>query len=102
VWVGKDDGRPIGLTGAEAALPIWADVMQGAVQRKPPRPFTPPPGVVFVEVNRDTGQPVAFGCGEGPALAEAFRAGTEPVADCGLPLVRPLAGVLDWIRGLFR
>jgi len=102
VWVGKDDGTPIGMTGAEAALPIWADVMQGAVQRTPPRPFTPPPGVVFVEVNRDTGQPVAFGCGEGPALAEAFRAGTEPVADCGLPLVRPLTGVLAWIRGLFR
>jgi penicillin-binding protein 1B len=102
VWVGRDDGTSIGMTGAEAALPIWAEVMQGAVQRVPPRPFTPPPGVVFVEVNRDTGQPVAFGCGEGPALAEAFRAGTEPVADCGLPLARPLAGVLDWIRNLFR
>ena len=103
VWVGKDDGTPIGMTGAEAALPIWAEVMQGAVRRAPPRSFTPPPGVVFVEVNRDTGQPVAFGCGEGPALAEAFRAGTEPVADCGLPLVaRPLASVLDWIRNLFR
>lgn len=103
VWVGKDDGTPIGLTGAEAALPIWAEVMQGAVRRAPPRSFTPPPGVVFVEVNRDTGQPIAFGCGEGPTLAEAFRAGTEPVADCGLPLVaRPLASVLDWIRNLFR
>ena len=103
VWVGKDDGTPIGMTGAEAALPIWAEVMQGAVRRAPPRPFTPPPGVVFVDVNRDTGQPVAFGCGEGPALAEAFRAGTEPVADCGVQvLARPLAGVLDWIRNLFR
>jgi membrane carboxypeptidase/penicillin-binding protein len=102
VWVGRDDGTSIRMTGAQAALPIWAEVMQGAVQRVPPRPFMPPPGVVFVDVNRDTGQPVAFGCGEGPALAEAFRAGTEPVADCGLPLARPLAGVLDWIRNLFR
>ncbi len=103
VWVGKDDGTPIGMTGAEAALPIWAEVMQGAVRRAPPRPFAPPPGVVFVDVNRDTGQPVAFGCGEGPALAEAFRAGTEPVADCGVQvLARPFTTVLDWIRGLFR
>jgi penicillin-binding protein 1B len=103
VWVGKDDGTPVAMTGAEAALPIWAAVMQAAIRRTPPRPFTPPPGIVFVEVNRDTGRPVAFGCGQGPAVAEAFRAGTEPVADCGVQmLARPLAGVLDWIRGLFR
>ena len=103
VWVGKDDGTSIGMTGAEAALPIWAALMQAAIRRSPPRPFAAPAGIIFVEVNRNTGQPVGFGCGEGPAVAEAFRAGTEPVADCGVQvLARPLAGVLDWIRNLFR
>ena len=28
VWVGFDDGAPLGLTGAEAALPIWTTFMK--------------------------------------------------------------------------
>jgi penicillin-binding protein 1B len=30
VWVGRDDNAPLGMTGAEAALPIWTDFMKGA------------------------------------------------------------------------
>lgn len=30
VWVGRDDNTPLGLTGAEAALPIWTDFMKAA------------------------------------------------------------------------
>jgi len=30
VWVGRDDNAPLGLTGAEAALPIWTDFMMAA------------------------------------------------------------------------
>ena len=32
VWVGRDDGHPVGLTGAEAALPIWTSFMTRALQ----------------------------------------------------------------------
>jgi membrane peptidoglycan carboxypeptidase len=32
VWVGRDDNRPLGLTGAQAALPIWTEFMKRAVQ----------------------------------------------------------------------
>src|SRR5688500_20164593 len=31
VWVGFDDGSQLGLTGANSALPIWADFMQVAL-----------------------------------------------------------------------
>lgn len=30
VWVGRDDARPLGLTGAEAALPLWTQFMTRA------------------------------------------------------------------------
>ncbi|HKY20419.1 MAG TPA: transglycosylase domain-containing protein [Vicinamibacterales bacterium] len=35
VWVGRDDNAPLGLTGAEAALPIWTDFMMVASRSVP-------------------------------------------------------------------
>lgn len=34
VWVGRDDNQPLGLTGAEAALPIWTEFMKAATARR--------------------------------------------------------------------
>ncbi|MBD0327242.1 MAG: PBP1A family penicillin-binding protein, partial [Pyrinomonadaceae bacterium] len=31
VWIGFDDNKQLGLTGAEAALPAWTDFIKGAV-----------------------------------------------------------------------
>jgi len=31
VWVGRDDNQPLGLTGAQAALPIWTAFMKRAI-----------------------------------------------------------------------
>ena len=31
VWVGLDDNQPLGLTGAQAALPIWTEFMTRAL-----------------------------------------------------------------------
>ena len=86
VWVGADDARPIGLTGSEIALPIWATVMQAAVRRAPPRPFVPPDGVVMAPVDA-SGRRV---CAGGSAIIEAFRAGSEPPA-CDEGLVAAVA-----------
>jgi penicillin-binding protein 1B len=36
VWVGRDDNGPLGLTGAQAALPIWTEFMKRAVQSPDP------------------------------------------------------------------
>ena len=99
VWVGADDARPIGLTGADIALPIWADVMVKAIRKTPPSPFTPPPGIVMMRVDSETGQRV---CGGEDSISEAFRQGSEPVACESLtevPIVRDIAG---WFRRLFR
>ena len=104
VWVGVDDGHTVGLTGSQAALPIWAAVMQSAVRRVPPRPFTVPQGIVLASVEARTGRGVSAVCGGGPVITEAFRAGTEPRATCDVPVaVEHATGKLvDWFRGLFR
>jgi len=103
VWVGMDDASPLGLTGAQAALPIWAAVMQGAVRRSPPSRFTPPPGVVMARVDRDSGRLASSECGGGPTIEEAFRAGSEPRgSDCGKPRrVDAPDSVVGWFQRLF-
>src|SRR5262249_17141685 len=35
VWIGFDDNKQLGLTGAEAALPAWTDFMKQALAIRP-------------------------------------------------------------------
>ncbi|HSB72779.1 MAG TPA: transglycosylase domain-containing protein [Candidatus Methylomirabilis sp.] len=103
VWVGLDDGSPLGLTGAEAALPVWAAVMQAAIRQAPPRRFEPPAGVVLAAVDRDTGRPASIWCGGRTVIEEAFRAGSEPRGGCGdVLLADQVGGFFGWLRRLFQ
>jgi penicillin-binding protein 1B len=82
VWVGFDDNTPVGLSGTRAALPIWVDFMKAALGGRPATQFPPPPeGIVFVEIDRDTGLLARPGCPR--TRAEVFVAGTEPREPCG-------------------
>jgi penicillin-binding protein 1B len=99
VWVGADDARPIGLAGADIALPIWADVMVKGIRRTPPSPFTPPPGIVMTPVDRETGRRA---CEGETSISEAFRQGSEPAGCDTLDEVPVLRDVAGWFRGLFR
>lgn len=81
VWIGYDDKKPLGPseTGAQAALPIWVDVMKAHIAShdpKNPPAFEPPGNIVFVPVDRATGQPLPAEVAG--ALNEAFIAGTQP------------------------
>jgi hypothetical protein len=59
--------------------------------------------VVMVSVNRETGKPASFWCNRGATVEEAFRAGTEPSANCGpAALAHAGRGLLNWFAGLFR
>jgi penicillin-binding protein 1B len=83
VWVGFDDNTPVGLSGTRAALPIWVDFMKAAPGGRPATPFSAPPeGVVFVDIDRETGLLARPGCAK--TRAEAFVAGTEPREPCGV------------------
>lgn len=79
VWVGFDDERPIKLTGAQAALPIWSELAVQIMPRDPPD-FDLPVGVVRHRVDPKSGQLATSQCPE--KTLEFFIAGTEPTAYC--------------------
>src|SRR5438067_4402416 len=65
VWVGYDDYSDIRLAGSAAAAPIWAEFMKRAVQLPAYRnsqPFTPPPGVVSVNLDKITNRLATPAC----------------------------------------
>ncbi len=80
VWVGFDEQRPLGLTGAQAALPIWTEFMKQATAGTPVSHFIPPPGVRLVRIDPDTGELATPACPR--VIEEAFLAGDEPTTPC--------------------
>jgi penicillin-binding protein 1B len=82
VWVGFDDNTPLGLSGTQAALPIWTEFMKRALAGHASVPFEAPDGINFVEIDRDTGMLALPQCPR--VTSEAFFAGSEPVEVCNL------------------
>jgi penicillin-binding protein 1B len=82
VWVGLDDNQPLGLSGTQAALPIWTTFMKRALAGHPSTGFGAPEGIVFADIDRDTGKIAAGGCPR--TFREAFLEGTEPGEICHL------------------
>ncbi len=58
VWVGRDDSTSLGKgeTGAKAALPIWIDYMQAALDKKPYQFFDIPDGLKVIYMDPVTGK----------------------------------------------
>ncbi len=79
VWVGFDDERPLRLTGAQAALPIWVDLARRVIPPNVPA-FVMPSGVVTRDIDPKTGQLATFQCPE--HVSEVFIEGTEPSVYC--------------------
>jgi penicillin-binding protein 1B len=82
VWVGFDDNQPVGLSGAQAALPIWTQFMKAALAGRTDVKFQAPEGITFIDIDPDTGKLAAPGCPR--TFREAFLAGTEPTEMCEL------------------
>ncbi len=78
VWVGFDQERTLGKgeVGGRSALPIWLDYMKAAHENLPPLTFPVPAGVVFVNIDADTGQ--LPGPDSKRTIRQAFLEGTEP------------------------
>jgi penicillin-binding protein 1A len=78
VFVGFDQPKSLGdrEQGASAALPIFIQFMEAALEDQPATPFRVPPGVRLVRVDAETG--LLPGPSTEVAILEAYLPGTEP------------------------
>ncbi|MBW1880520.1 MAG: transglycosylase domain-containing protein, partial [Deltaproteobacteria bacterium] len=79
VWIGRDDGEKLGLSGGRSAAPVFRTFMEQAVPARPPLEVAQPGSVVERRINPDTGRRVATPFSEGET--EVFRRGTAPKRD---------------------
>lgn len=77
-WVGFDDGAPLRLSSAEAAIPVWGTYMS-SIPHDRDEP-TAPPGVLFRDIDPESGMLWASGC-PGP-VREVYLEGTAPTRHC--------------------
>jgi penicillin-binding protein 1B len=82
VWVGFDDNAALGLSGAQAALPIWTSFMIHALSGHPNLPLPEAGGLVYADIDKENGKLAGPGCPR--VLREAFLPGTAPTEVCDL------------------
>jgi penicillin-binding protein 1A len=78
VWVGFDQEKTLGKgeVGGRSALPIWLEYMKAAHENLPQMTFPVPSGIVFANIDRDTGELASSSSKE--IIRQAFLEGTEP------------------------
>ncbi len=78
VWVGFDQEKTLGKgeVGGRSALPIWVDYMKAAHEDLPQLPLSVPNGIVFANVDSETGQ--LAGSASKNIIRQAYLEGTEP------------------------
>jgi penicillin-binding protein 1B len=65
VWIGFDDNKQLGLTGAEAALPVWTEFMKAAIDLRPElggKFFDQPAGITIVDVDPESEELATRSC----------------------------------------
>ncbi|MEO8070754.1 MAG: PBP1A family penicillin-binding protein, partial [Acidobacteriota bacterium] len=100
VWVGFDNNQPIGLSGSQAALPIWTAFMKRATAGRPNRAFDVPEGVVYADIDPLSGQLASPNCPK--TFREAFLEGTAPTEVCELHGGASVTGALSKIGGFLK
>lgn len=98
VWIGRDDNKVTGMTGASGALRVWTPLMA----QLPQRPLAPPlPGdVSLVWMNADgvrQSGPLCSGSREYPLLKATVPQTSDGCGD----VEKVQKGVLKWLKGWF-
>jgi penicillin-binding protein 1B len=83
-WVGFDDNDPTGLSGSDAAVPMWTRYMLAAAGNEPNREFAVPDGIMFADVDESSGGLATPMCPRNMIVHEAFKNGTAPTGPCPL------------------
>lgn len=97
VWVGLDDYENLNIEGAHAALPIWTEFMQQAIKLPEyanVKPFTPPPGVVAVQIDNVSNQVATPLCPPAQVETDYYLDGTQPTVMCHLHPEHTLSGAM--------
>jgi penicillin-binding protein 1B len=81
-WVGFDDNDPTGLSGSDAAVPMWTRYMITATAGQPNGDFPAPSGITVAMVDKSSGGLATPSCPSNLVVQMAFKAGTEPRNPC--------------------
>ena len=112
VWVGRDDNKPTGLSGATGAAHIWSDTIAKINTRPLKLPLLT--GMAMVSIDPSTGMHIDDNCPNARALP--YIVGYEPFKQSGCRTGGKTAdvsninsngtkvrrGVSDWLKGLFK
>ncbi len=105
IWVGFDDNRELGISGASSAAPIWAEFMKRAIQfpgYRDTAEFTPPEGISVVSLDPDTLEVATTQCPT--TVQEVFLSGSEPMQTCskhGGGMRTAVAAPVGWLSRIF-
>ncbi|MFN2493362.1 MAG: transglycosylase domain-containing protein [Pyrinomonadaceae bacterium] len=83
VWIGYDDNKQLGFTGAESALPAWIDFVKEAIALRPSlggAAFQKPAGISTVRVDPETGYLAGPDCPQSQVVSVAWQ--FSPSMEC--------------------
>jgi penicillin-binding protein 1B len=83
VWLGFDDNQQLGLTGAEAALPVWSEFMKAAVDLRPElggKSFDRPDGITVADIDPETNELATGKCPQHERVAMLTT--QAPTSEC--------------------
>ena len=83
VWSGSDIPKALGITGASAALPVWAKFVKATGETSAQgEPWPRPESVISATIDPHSGGLARSGCRD--RRVEIFASGTEPTTSCPL------------------
>ena len=84
VWVGRDDNKPIGLSGGTGALPVWVDYMRRL--KLTPVAMAEPEGIEWLWLENNSGKLSNESCASARYLPVMSAYLPEEASDCALQL----------------